>query len=212
MIKSTASPQARHKPRASKRSKTTEQQPDKEALLLIDSEPALSGDGDDWYYFWYKIPGQKKNANGSGKSINCRKYQISWVKEAFESNTLLQKDVHFEGKYIDTPNGPAAQRFRFVLKDDCCLPDEDDVFEDDDPPMTYDLPLAGKESLPEVPILRTDLSEEPPSHDPRVTGFITSLLADLHELGYEPTPEQMVEATLRSKLTFQIEDFKRGRK
>ena len=71
-IESTAPPQARHKPRAQKRSKTTEQQPDKEALLLIDSEPAISSDGDDWYYFWYKVPGQKQNANSNGNA------QLGW--------------------------------------------------------------------------------------------------------------------------------------
>ena len=153
-IESTAPPQARHKPRAQKRSKTTEQQPDKEALLLIDSEPAESSDGDDWFYFWYKVPGQKQNAKGSGKTINCREHQISWVKEAYETNTLLERGVHFVGKYIDTPGGPGAQRFRFVLKDDCCLPDESEP--DEDLPMTWDQPGN------EVAVDQSQLQADPP--------------------------------------------------
>ena len=133
-IESTAPPQARHKPRAQKRSKTTEQQPDKEALLLIDSEPAISSDGDDWYYFWYKVPGQKQNANGNGKTINCRKFQVSWVKEAMESNTLLQKGLHFHYEKIATPSGPSSHRWRYVLDEDFYIPEPEP---DEDLPMAW---------------------------------------------------------------------------
>ena len=200
-IESTAPPQARHKPRAQKRSKTTEQQPDKEALLLIDSEPALSSDGDDWYYFWYKIPGQKKNANGSGKSINCRKYQISWVKEAYESNTLLQRGVHFEGKYIDTPDGPAAQRFRFVLQKDCCLPDEPEP--DDDLPMAWDQPGN------EVPVVQDEPPKVPPA-DPEVMRRMDTWFRVLAECGVEPSPDRIAETAAGFCTSVEISKERRG--
>ena len=49
---------------------------------------------------------QKKNANGSGKTINCREHQISWVKEAMKSNTLLQKGLHFNLQIHRHPGWP----------------------------------------------------------------------------------------------------------
>ena len=137
-IQSTAyTTQARHKPQRSQEKRSPkEQQPDKEALLIIDSEPEPSTDGPDWYYFWYKVPGQKNNANGSGKTINCQKFQVSWVKEAMESNTLLEKGLHFDLEKIATPGGPSSHRYRYVLHEDFRL----DEPEPEEPPMTWSQP------------------------------------------------------------------------
>ena len=188
-IESTAPPQARHKPRAQKRSKTTEQQPDKEALLLIDSEPAESSDGDDWYYFWYKIPGQKQNANGSGKTINCREFQVSWVKEAMESNTLLQKGLHFHYEKIATPNGPSSHRWRYVLDEDFRLEEPEP---DDDLPMTWDQPGN------EVPVDQSQVQVDPPVvTNPIVVETLRryDILRQCWEsAGLKPSPDQLVEA------------------
>ena len=188
-IESTAPPQARHKPRAQKRSKTTEQQPDKEALLLIDSEPAESSDGDDWYYFWYKIPGQKQNANGSGKTINCKEFQVSWVKEAMESNTLLQKGLHFHYEKIATPNGPSSHRWRYVLDEDFRLEEPEP---DEDLPMTWDQPGN------EVPIVQNQAHVDPPEvTDPvaRETLRRYDILRQCWEAAeLKPSPDQLVEA------------------
>ena len=123
-------------PRSQEKRSSKEQQPDNEALLIIDSEPEQSNDGPDWYYFWYKIPGQKPNANGSGKTINCREFQVSWVIEAMETNTLLQKGLHFHFEQIDTPNGPASTRWRYVLDKDFHLLEP----EPEEPPMTWSQP------------------------------------------------------------------------
>ena len=144
-IKPTAhTTQARRTPpRSQEKRSTKEQQPDNEALLIIDSEPEQSKDGPDWYYFWYKIPGQKPNANGSGKTINCQKFQVSWVKEAMESNTLLQKGLHFHFEQIDTPNGPASTRWRYVLDEDFRLLE----------PEPEELPMTWDQSGQEIPVL-----------------------------------------------------------
>ena len=123
-------------PRSQEKRSSKEQQPDNEALLIIDSEPEQSNDGPDWYYFWYKIPGQKPNANGSGKTINCREFQVSWVIEAMETNTLLQKGLHFHFEQIDTPTGPASTRWRYVLDKDFHLLEP----EPEEPPMTWSQP------------------------------------------------------------------------
>ena len=123
-------------PRSQEKRSSKEQQPDNEALLIIDSEPEPSTDGPDWYYFWYKVPGQKNNANGSGKTINCREFQVSWVIEAMETNTLLQKGLHFHFEQIDTPNGPASTRWRYVLDKDFHLLEP----EPEEPPMTWSQP------------------------------------------------------------------------
>ena len=123
-------------PRSQEKRSSKEQQPDNEALLIIDSEPEQSNDGPDWYYFWYKIPGQKPNANGSGKTINCREFQVSWVIEAMETNTLLQKGLHFHFEQIDTPNGPASTRWRYVLDKDFHLLEP----APEEPPMTWSQP------------------------------------------------------------------------
>lgn len=138
-IQSTKSTtQARPTPPRSqeKRSKTTEQKADNEALLIIDSEPEASTDGPDWYYFWYKVPGQRDNAKGSGKTINCQEFQISWVIEAMETNTLLEKGLHFDLEKIATPSGPSSHRFRYVLHADFRL----DEPEPEEPPMTWSQP------------------------------------------------------------------------
>ena len=200
-IESTAPPQARHKPRAQKRSKTTEQQPDKEALLLIDSEPAESSDGDDWYYFWYKIPGQKQNANGSGKTINCRKFQVSWVKEAMESNTLLQKGLHFDYEQIATPGGPTRHRWRYVLDEDFFIPKPEP---DEDLPMTWAQPGN------EVPVAQVD---PPEVTDP--VAVETLRRYDILRLCWEaadikPTEEQKAEA-MRTLNAGVLIDFAMGR-
>ena len=188
-IESTAPPQARHKPRAQKRSKTTEQQPDKEALLLIDSEPALSTDGDDWYYFWYKVPGQKQNANGNGKTINCRKHQISWVKEAMESNTLLQKGLHFDYEKIATPNGPSSHRWRYVL---------DKHFHLEEPEPDEDLPMTWDQPGNEVAVDQSQLQVDPPVvTDPIVVETLRryDILRQCWEAAeLKPSPDQLVEA------------------
>ena len=123
-------------PRSQEKRSSKEQQPDNEALLIIDSEPEQSNDGPDWYYFWYKVPGQKNNANGSGKTINCQKFQVSWVKEAMESNTLLEKGLHFDLEKIATPGGPSSHRYRYVLHEDFRL----DEPEPEEPPMTWSQP------------------------------------------------------------------------
>ena len=199
-IESTAPPQARHKPRAQKRSKTTEQQPDKEALLLIDSEPALSTDGDDWYYFWYKIPGQKQNANGSGKSINCRKYQISWVKEAMESNTLLQKGLHFHLVQIATPGGPGSHRKRYVLDKDFYIPEPEP---DEDLPMTWDQPGN------EVPVVQDEPQEVPPA-DPEVMRRMDIWFRVCAECGVEPSPDRIAETAAGFTTSVEISKERRG--
>ena len=204
-IESTAHPQARHKPRAQKRSKTTEQQPDKEALLLIDSEPAESSDGDDWFYFWYKVPGQKQNANGSGKTINCREYQISWVKEAMESNTLLQKGLHFHYEKIATPNGPSSHRWRYVLDKHFYLEEPEP---DEDLPMTWDQPGN------EVAVDQSQLQVDPPEvTDPvaRETLRRYDILRLCWEAaGIKPTEEQKAEA-MRTLNAGVLIDFAMGR-
>ena len=204
-IESTAPPQARHKPRAQKRSKTTEQQPDKEALLLIDSEPALSTDGDDWYYFWYKIPGQKQNANGSGKSINCRKYQISWVKEAMESNTLLQKGLHFDYEKIATPNGPSSHRWRYVL---------DKHFHLEEPEPDEDLPMTWDQPGNEVAVDQSHFRADPPEvNDPVVNETLRRwdmLNVCCKAAEIEMTPEQKAES-LRALFSGTLIDNAMGR-
>ena len=151
----TSTKQARHKPAPKERSIETKE--DNEKILIIDSEPASSDDGPDWYYFWYKVPGQPKNANSKGKSINCRKHQVSWVKEAYESNTLLEKGTHFVGKYIDTPGGPGSTRYRYVLKGDWFIPEP--VGDEDDPPMHWQQP--GNEIPPVVESHDDDQDPEP---------------------------------------------------
>ena len=200
-IESTAPPQARHKPRAQKRSKTTEQQPDKEALLLVDSEPALSGDGDGWYYFWYKVPGQRQNANGNGKTINCKEFQISWVKEALESNTLLQKGLHFHGKQIATPDGPSSHRFRYVLDDQFCI---------EEPEPEEEPPMAWSQAGNEVPVIQDD---PPEVTDPvaRETLRRYDILCKCWEAAnIEPTEEQRAEA-MRTINAGVLIDFAMGR-
>ena len=203
MIQSTAHPsqQASHKPRPQKRSKTTEQQPDKEALLLIDSEPAESSDGDGWYYFWYKVPGQKQNANGSGKTINCREHQISWVKDAMESNTLLQKGLHFNLKQIATPGGPGSHRKRYVL---------DEQFYIEEPEPETDEPMYWAKSGNEVPIVQED---PPVVTDPvaRETLRRYDILRLCWEAaGIKPTEEQKAEA-MRTLNAGVLIDFAMGR-
>ena len=204
-IQSTAPPQARHKPRAQKRSKTTEQQPDKEALLLIDSEPALSTDGDDWYYFWYKIPGQKKDANGSGKTINCREHQKSWVKEAMESNTLLQKGLHFHYEKIATPNGPSSHRWRYVLDKHFYLEEPEP---DEDLPMTWDQPGN------EVPVDQSQVQVDPPVvTNPIVVETLRrydTLRQCWAAAELEPDTDQLVEA-MRTLNAGVLIDFAMGR-
>ena len=204
-IESTAPTQARHKPRAQKRSKTTEQQPDKEALLLIDSEPAESSDGDDWYYFWYKIPGQKQNAKGSGKTINCKEFQVSWVKEAMESNTLLQKGLHFDYEQIATPDGPTRHRWRYVLSKDFYIPEPEP---DEDLPMTWAQPGN------EVAVDQSQAQVDPPVvTDPvaRETLRRYDILCKCWEAaGIKPTEEQRAEA-MRTINAGVLIDFAMGR-
>ena len=204
-IESTAPPQARHKPRAQKRSKTTEQQPDKEALLLIDSEPALSTDGDDWYYFWYKVPGQKQNANSNGKTINCRKFQVSWVKEAMESNTLLQKGLHFDYEKIATPNGPSSHRWRYVL---------DKHFHLEEPEPDEDLPMTWDQPGNEVAVDQSQLQVDPPEvTDPVVNETLRRwdmLNVCCKAAEIEMTPEQKAES-LRALLSGTLIDNAMGR-
>ena len=188
--------QARHKPAPKKRSTTKDTKEDKERILIIDSEPAESGDGDDWYYFWYKIPGQSKNAKGNGKTINCRKHQVSWVKEAYESNTLLVKGKHFEGRQIATPGGPSSHRYRYVLKDDWFIPEP--VGDEDDPPMAW---AEWDESGNEIPVLGHESSDE--DHDPApITDPVAihtlkrydSLCLCWDAAGVTPSEEQRAEA------------------
>ena len=199
-IESTAPPQARHKPRAQKRSKTTEQQPDKEALLLIDSEPAISSDGDDWYYFWYKVPGQKQNANGSGKTINCKEFQISWVKEAMESNTLLQKGLHFDYEKIATPNGPSSHRWRYVLDEDFYIPE---------PEPDEDLPMAWDQPGNEVPVVQDEPPKVPPA-DPEVMRRMDTWLRVLAECGVEPSHDRIAETAAGFCTSVEISKERRG--
>jgi len=194
-IESTAPPQARHKPRAQKRSKTTEQQPDKEALLLVDSEPAISGDGDGWYYFWYKVPGQRQNANGNGKTINCKEFQISWVKEALESNTLLQKGLHFHGKQIATPDGPSSHRFRYVLDDQFCIEEPEP---EEEPPMAWQ----------EVPVVPHPDAEIPA--DPEVMRRLDTWLRVLAECGVEPSHDRIAETAAGFCTSVEISKERRG--
>ena len=199
-IESTAPPQARHKPRAQKRSKTTEQQPDKEALLLIDSEPAISTDGDDWYYFWYKVPGQKQNANGSGKTINCKEFQISWVKEAMESNTLLQKGLHFHLVQIATPGGPGSHRKRYVLDKDFYIPE---------PEPDEDLPMAWDQPGNEVPVVQDEPPKVPPA-DPEVMRRMDTWFRVLAECGVEPSPDRIAETAAGFTTSVEISKERRG--
>ena len=199
-IESTAPPQARHKPRAQKRSKTTEQQPDKEALLLIDSEPAISSDGDDWYYFWYKVPGQKQNANSNGKTINCRKFQVSWVKEAMESNTLLQKGLHFDYEKIATPNGPSSHRWRYVLDEDFYIPE---------PEPDEDLPMAWDQPGNEVPVVQDEPPKVPPA-DPEVMRRMDTWLRVLAECGVEPSHDRIAETAAGFCTSVEISKERRG--
>ncbi|HCA35875.1 MAG TPA: hypothetical protein DEP13_04445 [Gammaproteobacteria bacterium] len=199
-IESTAPTQARHKPRAQKRSKTTEQQPDKEALLLIDSEPAISSDGDDWYYFWYKVPGQKQNANGNGKTINCKEFQNSWVKEAMESNTLLQKGLHFHYEKIATPNGPSSHRWRYVLDEDFRLEEPEP---DEDLPMTWDQPGN------EVPVVQDEPPKIPPA-DPEVMRRMDTWFRVLAECGVDPSPDRIAETAAGFCTSVEISKERRG--
>ena len=74
-IQSTAPPQARVQTKSTEKIKDHRATTDKSGSTPGKSIKACLSTDKDWYYFWYKIPGQKQNANGSGKSINCRKYQ-----------------------------------------------------------------------------------------------------------------------------------------
>ena len=155
----TSTKQARHKPAPKKRSIETKEE--KDQILIIDSEPASSSDGPEWFYFWYKVPGQPKNANSKSKSISCLEHQVSWVKEAYANNTLLVKGKHFEGRYIDTigPDAKCSTRWRYVLMGDWYIdePVEEDI--SDDPPMHWQKP--GNEIPPVVESHDDDQDPEP---------------------------------------------------
>jgi len=187
----TSTKQARHKPAPKKRSNPIETKEDKDQILIIDSEPEPSSDGPEWFYFWYKVPGQPKNANSKSKSINCLKHQVSWVKEAYENNTLLEKGTHFIGKYIDTPDGKCSRRYRYVLKDDWYI--DEPVEADDDPPMWY---AAGREIPPVVESHDDDQDSEPitDSHALNALDWYQVWRTCLSSVNIKPTEEQIVEA------------------
>ena len=53
-----------------------------------------------------------------------------------ESNTLLEKGLHFDLEKIATPGGPSSHRYRYVLHEDFRL----DEPEPEEPPMTWSQP------------------------------------------------------------------------
>ena len=152
----TSTKQARHKPAPRKRSNTKEQTHSTVETIQVDSEPALSKDGDDWYYFWYTEPG-KQDRGGSGKSVNCRKFQISWVKEAYETRQLLHEGEHFTRELIRTPNGPTAHCKRFVLNGNYYI---EEPIPDDDIPITH------SDAFTTLPIVQDDDQDPEPISDP----------------------------------------------
>ena len=97
MIIHSPQPQARHKPRAAK--KTKKDYP--LAQVLIDTEPAESEKDPGWYYFKVK----HLNSDRHNWAVLCREDQASWVSAQKRDNMQLLEGTHFADGKIQTDNG-----------------------------------------------------------------------------------------------------------
>ena len=204
MIQSTAHPsqQASHKPRPQKRSA------DKQRLaqVKIVRDPGKSikdfpdKDGDWWFFRVEHL-----NSGRDPWTINCREYQKSWVKEAMESNTLLQKGLHFHYEKIATPNGPSSHRWRYVLDKDFHLEEPEP---DEDLPMTWDQPGN------EVAVDQSHFRADPPEiNDPVVNETLRRwdmLNVCCKAAGIEIPPEQKAKS-MRALMSGTLIDQAMGR-
>ena len=106
------------------------------AQVKIVSEPGKSitdfpDEGGDWYFFRV----DHVNSNSKQWTINCRKWQISWVIEQQECNVQLCEGLHFHyvKSAVQVENGWEP---RHVLDKDFHLLEP----EPEEPPMTWSQP------------------------------------------------------------------------
>ena len=198
-IQSTAPPQARHKPRAQKRSA------DKQRLaqVKIVSDPGKSikdfpdKDGD-WYFFRV----EHLNSGRKQWTINCRKWQISWVLEQQEANVQLQEGFHFNlvENAVQVENGWDT---RHVLDKQFCLAEP----EPEEEPMWY---TAGNE----VPVVPQQAQVDPPEiTDPVIDETLRRwdmLNVCCQAAGIEMPPEQKAES-MRALMSGTLIDHAMGR-
>jgi hypothetical protein len=194
-IESTAPPQARHKPRAQKRSA------DKQRLaqVKIVRDPGKSikdfpdKDGDWWFFRVEHL-----NSGRDPWTINCRKWQRSWVLQQQESNMQLQEGFHFSliKNAVQVENGWET---RHVLDEQFCLAE----------PEPEEMPMHWAQPGNEVPVVQDEPPKVPPA-DPEVMRRMDAWFRVLAECGVEPSPDRIAETAAGFCTSVEISKERRG--
>tara|TARA_B100001758_G_scaffold139527_1_gene120211 strand:+ start:2325 stop:2936 length:612 start_codon:yes stop_codon:yes gene_type:complete len=199
-IESTAPTQARHKPRAQKRSANKQRL----AQVQIVSDPGRSikdfpdKDGDWWFFRVEHL-----NSGCQQWTINCREWQRSWVLQQQECNVQLQEGFHFSRikSAVQVENGWET---RHVLDEQFAL---DEPEPEQDPPMTWAKPGN------EVPVVQNEKPKDPPKAppaDPEVMRRIDTWLRVLAECGVEPSHDRIAETAAGFCTSVEISKERRG--
>ena len=193
MIIHSPQPQARHKPRAAK--KTKKDYP--LAQVLIDTEPAESEKDPGWYYFKVK----HLNSDRHNWAVLCREDQASWVSAQKRDNMQLLEGTHFADGKIQTDNGLLT---RSVLDEGIYLEEP----EPEEDPMHW--AMSGNE----VAVDQSQLQADPPEiTDPVIDETLRRwdmLLVCCKAAGIEIPPEQKAES-LRALMSGTLIDDAMGR-
>ena len=194
-IQSTAPPQARHKPRAQKRSA------DKQRLaqVKIVRDPGKSikdfpdKDGDWWFFRVEHL-----NSGRDPWTINCREWQRSWVLQQQESNMQLQEGFHFSliKNAVQVENGWET---RHVLDEQFCLAE----------PEPEEMPMHWAQPGNEVPVVQNEPPKVPPA-DPEVMRRMDIWLRVLAECGVEPSHDRIAETAAGFCTSVEISKERRG--
>ena len=194
-IQSTAPPQARHKPRAQKRSA------DKQRLaqVKIVRDPGKSikdfpdKDGDWWFFRVEHL-----NSGRDPWTINCREWQRSWVLQQQESNMQLQEGFHFSliKNAVQVENGWET---RHVLDEQFCLAE----------PEPEEMPMHWAQPGNEVPVVQDEPPKVPPA-DPEVMRRMNTWFRVCAECGVEPSPDRIAETAAGFTTSVEISKERRG--
>lgn len=194
-IESTAPPQARHKPRAQKRSA------DKQRLaqVKIVRDPGKSikdfpdKDGDWWFFRVEHL-----NSGRDPWTINCREWQRSWVLQQQESNMQLQEGFHFSliKNAVQVENGWET---RHVLDEQFCLAE----------PEPEEMPMHWAQPGNEVPVVQDEPPKAPPA-DPEVMRRMNTWFRVCAECGVEPSPDRIAETAAGFCTSVEISKERRG--
>ena len=194
-IQSTAPPQARHKPRAQKRSA------DKQRLaqVKIVRDPGKSikdfpdKDGDWWFFRVEHL-----NSGRDPWTINCREWQRSWVLQQQESNMQLQEGFHFSliKNAVQVENGWET---RHVLDEQFCLAE----------PEPEEMPMHWAQPGNEVPVVQDEPPKVPPA-DPEVMRRMNTWFRVCAECGVEPSPDRIAETAAGFTTSAEISKERRG--